>query len=467
MRHTSTIALAAVAAVLATPVAAEAKTKAHHHGKVTKVVKTDGLTAAEQLDLAQQQIAQMQAQLNMLQAKMNAPAPVADTSAALATAKAAEAKADKAIAATEAVKATAVKTDKAVAAVKWAADTSISGRMYINYSNINQQSAGAKTAAAGTGLNIKRMYLGIDHKFDKTFSFNVTTDIANVVGSTSSANFVANSAATPANSTALVGKGFYIKKAYLQAKIDPALVSRVGSADLPWVPYMENQEGHRYLENVLVDRLSFGTSADWGVHVLGNLGKYVDYQVSVVNGGGYRNVQVTNSVDVEGRLSANYNGFFGAIGGYTGKLAQDPQNVAIAPRTAQRFDAAIGYKTAKFTIGGEYFGAKNWKVLSSAPEDSAIGYMLFGSYNFTPKWSAFGKYEWAKPKHTTNAAISDNYFNVGVQWEPVKIVDLSLVYKRDVAENGAIGTSNGTITGIAGGVNGTYDEIGIFGQVRF
>ncbi len=31
----------------------------------------------------------------------------------------------------------------------------------------------------------------------------------------------------------------YIKKAYVQAKLSDALVFRAGSADLPWVPFVE------------------------------------------------------------------------------------------------------------------------------------------------------------------------------------------------------------------------------------
>ena len=32
---------------------------------------------------------------------------------------------------------------------------------------------------------------------------------------------------------------------------------------------MEGVYGYRYVENTLVDRIKFGNSADWGVHVLG------------------------------------------------------------------------------------------------------------------------------------------------------------------------------------------------------
>ena len=40
------------------------------------------------------------------------------------------------------------------------------------------------------GFNIKRFYLGVDHKFNDMFAANVTMDVSNVVGQTSFNNFV-------------------------------------------------------------------------------------------------------------------------------------------------------------------------------------------------------------------------------------------------------------------------------------
>ena len=92
---------------------------------------------------------------------------------------------------------------------KWAASTSISGRIYFNASTISQKSNGIAQAPSGTGFNIKRLYVGIDHKFDDVFSMNVTTDISNVVGRTSNGNFSGNPAGT--SDYNLVGRGFYVK----------------------------------------------------------------------------------------------------------------------------------------------------------------------------------------------------------------------------------------------------------------
>ncbi|KRB82829.1 hypothetical protein ASE00_12480 [Sphingomonas sp. Root710] len=360
--------------------------------------------------------------------------------------------------------------------------TSISGRMYFNISSISAKNGGVKTIGAGSlngaGFNIKRFYLGVDHKFSDVFSGNVTMDVNNVIGQTANSNFqtptattgAAAGATTNVNNVALVGRGFYIKKAYLQAKINPALIIRFGAADLPWIPYVENQYGYRHIENTVADRLSFGTSSDWGVHVLGDLaGGLFSYQISVIDGGGYRNVKLTKSVDVEGRVSVAYKGFYAAGGGYAGKRANDVQGAVLSNgndlHTASRIDGLIGYKNKLFTVGGEYFHAKNWNNVTTVATDKTDGYSVFGSINFAKTWSAFGRYDWVKPSKILNPTVKDQYFNFGIQWEPVKIVDLALVYKHDRARNGAIGTSNGTIG--AATIGGKYSEIGLFGQLRF
>jgi hypothetical protein len=360
----------------------------------------------------------------------------------------------------------------------WSDSTSISGRMYFNFSNIDQKSNGVKSANNGTGLNIKRMYLSVDHTFSPIFSADLTMDASNVVGQTNNSNFTSTGSPAGSNLPGLVGKGFYIKKAYLQAKLNPAFIIRAGSADLPWIPWIENQYGYRHIENTLIDRTSYGTSADWGIHVLGDIaGGLLSYQFSAIDGGGYRNVKVTKSVDFEGRVSMAYKGFFAGVGGYSGKRAADVQNLVLPVgldhvRTSTRLDAAAGYKSTLFTLGGEYFHAKNWNNNTTLAQDKADGYSAFGNVNFAKKWSVFGRYDYVKPNTITNDHLHENYYNVGLQYEPVKIVDVAIVYKHDNVDNGTFSTQNGTIgganpTGSLVGGHGYYNEIGVFGQFRF
>ena len=434
---------------------------------------------SEQLRAAQQQIAQLQAQLNALAAKVDAQAtgPQVQTqlAAVQADTAAASAKADTALVQAK------VATEKAAnpplpAALKALANTGISGRMYFNVSHVTHAVNGIKTGNPdnGGGFAIKRLYLGIDHKFDDVFSANLTMDADSPVATTSGGT---------------AGRGFFIKKAYLQAKIRPELVVRLGATDLPWIPYVESIYGYRHIESVLVDRTRFGTSSDWGAHISGDLaGGVVSYQLSAVDGAGYRDPHFSRTIDFEGRLSAKYKGFNLAVGGYTGKLGKNLVAAAGAPallRTYNRFDALAAYQgkagQMPFTVGVEYLYAKNKAFNSTAPiaqsalEDAAEGYAGFASINPFKQWSVFGKYESLKPSKDLHPGFKEVYFNVGLQWSPAKIVDLALVYKRDQASNCALSTSDlpsGVIgcsasAAIVCAGRGTYDEFGLYGQFRF
>jgi hypothetical protein len=326
----------------------------------------------------------------------------------------------------------------------WAESTSVNGRMYFNLSSIDQQSNGRKVAPSGVGFDIKRFYVGIDHKFSDTYSANVTTDVQ--------------------YSSAISSTHLFIKKAYLQAAYSDALTIRLGAADLPWIPFAEGLYGYRHIEQTVTDRTKYGTSSDWGVHALGKLGPYVSYAVALLDGAGYKAPLRSNTMDVEGRVSAAYKDFTVGVGGYTGKLGRKTEGATNVFHTASRFNAIAAYAHGPLRAGVEYFSAKDWNNVTTAASDKSEGYSVFGSYEFTPKISAFARYDWVKPRKTTVARMKEDYFNLGIQYEPVKIVDLALVYKRDKLENGTLSTGNGTIGGT---VDGTYDEVGLFGQLRW
>ncbi len=323
-------------------------------------------------------------------------------------------------------------------------DTTVSGKSYLDLSYISQESDGSDTDAAGTGLDVKRFYVSIDHQFDDMWSGDVTTDF----------NYVANDGETQV----------YIKKAFLQAKISDALVVRAGSADLPWVPFVENLYGYRYVENVLIDRTKFGTSADWGVHALGNLTPQVQYAVSVVNGGGYKNPTRSKGMDVEGRLSFTpMDGVTLAAGVYSGHLGEETET-ASTEHTATRWNLLAAYVNDAFRLGAQYFYAEDWKQVTTAESDKSEGYSVWGAVNLTPQLAGFARYDYVQPSKDLNSSLKDNYYDVGLSYEPRANIDLALVYKHDQVDNGLLSTSNGTIGGVD---DGKYDEVGVWAQYKF
>jgi hypothetical protein len=331
-----------------------------------------------------------------------------------------------------------------------AESTSISGKMFTDLSNVDLSNNGVDSAANGIGIDVKRFYLGVTHSFGDIWSVNVTSDF----------NYVSNDSETQ----------IYIKKAYLQAKLSDAFMARLGSADLPWVPFVEDLYGYRYVENVMIDRLKFGTSADWGLHAGGKVGAGFSYGMSVINGAGYKNPTRTKSMDVEGRAAFSpMAGLQVAVGLYSGKLGKDVEgSTTPALHTANRFDALVAYSQGPARAGVEYFQAKNWGQVTSATTDKADGFSVWGSYNFTPMWGVFARADSAKTSKTLNSDLKDKYFNIGVASHPRKNVDVSFVYKHDkVSGGGVVATSNGNIGSTAGTGAGKYDEFGIWAQVAF
>jgi hypothetical protein len=433
-------------------VAKKHKAVAHKVAKPAEPQAEAGLTAAEQLQLAQQQLAQLQSQVNDLSAKTAAAPAKADVAAAASAAAAAGAKADKAAAAAASANAAAVKADKAVGLVKWAADTKVTGRAYINASSINQKNAAGATTEKDGGVAIKRLYLGVEHKFDSVFSANAVVD------------FFGGTQTSAAGAAAAV----YVKNAYLEAKLSPAAVVRLGAAGTPWIPYEESIQGYRHVEKTYSDLAGVGgQSADWGVHVGGDLaGGAVSYAVSATDGAGYKNPKLTQTIDLEGRLSTQFNGLNLAIGGFVGRQGADVQGTSTYKNTT-RFTSLIAYKgmigKSAFTIGGEYLTAKNFTtalIVSPTAFNHAEGYSLFASVAPAPKWSVFGRYDFTKNSKDLNPAGHVNYYNAGLQYSPAKIVDLALVYKHYQATAGSV---LGDL--LAGSAN--RDEVGVFTQFRF
>ncbi len=326
-------------------------------------------------------------------------------------------------------------------------DTTVGGKMFIDFTNLNQKDSGQKTDKSGTGLDVKRFYLSVSHQFDDVWSANLTTDF-NYVSSDSQTNL-------------------FVKKAYIQGKFDKMLVFRAGSADLPWIPFVEGYYGYRYVENTLIDRLKYGTSADWGLHLGGDAGVGgVDYAVSVVNGGGYKHPDRSKSVDFEGRVGYEpMPGLIFAVGGYSGKLGKDVQSAPMT-RSANRVDALAAYASKSFRVGVEYFSANDWANVVTPYKDKADGYSVWGSVAVADGIDVFARYDNAKLSKDIDPQAKDKYYNVGVQFQVAKGFVLSAVYKHE-QQDGNVLLANPISIPIGFHPNRKTDEVGVWGQVKF
>ena len=334
------------------------------------------------------------------------------------------------------IEAEAAKSKPAPVVAASPSSTIVGGKMYIDLTTIDAETAnGTKVNPSGVGLDVKRFYFGVTHKFNDMWLANINTD----------AGYASATGAT----------NLFIKTAFVQAKLSDAAIIQAGSANMPWIPFDEDLYGFRYVENTLIDRLHVGNSADWGLHFLGKQG-IVSYNFAAVNGGGYKNPTRSKGMDYEGRVSVEpVKGLTFAAGAYTGKLGKDLEGNP-AKRTATRYNLLGQYQTSQFRVGGEYFWESDWGYTGSAQSDKGDGYAFWGDVKVSGPFSVFARYDNSKMSQKLHPGMEEDYFNAGVQWHAFTGIDLALVYKHDKVKNAA---SASQVT--------KYDEFGVFSQIAF
>jgi outer membrane murein-binding lipoprotein Lpp len=505
-------AMMAVSAVGSADATTTKTTKKHTTTHTTTRTTTTSTGSSE----LRAQVDQLQNQVRTLESRLDSQARAAeqaqaDARAAQAAAQDAQAKAQAASAQIDEIPGRvdgAVKN--AMPKPGWWANTTVGGVLWIDASYIHNtaQGAGSSLKCAPNGpcyttkpygnyyyadsssanVDIKRFYIIINHKINRIWSANLTTDF--------------NYDSGPAGATQL-----YIKKAYIQGSFSNLFNVRLGDADLAWVPYVEGLYGYRWVENTTIDRAKYGTSTDVGVHVYGTaFNKVLGYQVSIIDGSGYKKpaigngVNRTDSLDIDYRLNASFGGFNAGIGGYWGQLGATAGVLGGTPNyytdtcavltggalpstngtassnfntctyhTAERMDALLAYVGPFFRIGGEYMYAKYWKDVTQANQaktNSSETYGVWGSVNFLPKWALFARYDWVKPQRNTAPGFTDNYYNIGISYSPYKQLDVAMVYKHENSYNGVFSSSNGAV-GVAGAYSGRYDEVGLWTAYKF
>jgi hypothetical protein len=371
-----------------------------------------------------------------------------------------------------------------VADAAYAGETTFGGRIFSDITSRNNKdgATGAKSPDSGLGIDVTRFYFTAIYKHDDVWSANFTADICDKIniGGTKSARCEV-----------------FIKKAYVQAHFSDLVSFRLGSADMAWVPYIEEENKYRYFEPVLIDHYGFGTSTDWGLHYYGRAG-IVSYQLSAVNGGTYNESSTfrNKSIDVEGRLAIEpFAGFKAAIGGYTGHRGQEPKTHV--PNTlyqkTERLNAMVAYSTPVFRVGGEWFHADDWNSIAAAPQsapkprqksDEAEGYSAWAAFVINPKLEVFGRYDSidfnkqfaaqsaGAPRPAFNPSLNGpegTYYHIGLQYAINSAYLAAFGWKHADSDFGRSRGPVGTIgsTDLAKAKSGSYDELGVWTQFRW
>ena len=325
--------------------------------------------------------------------------------------------------------------------------TTVGGKMYSDLTYKHLTNNGKEIPNSGIGVDVKRFYLSVGHRYNGIWSVHLTTDITSQTYPNTKRD-----------------THLFVKTAYIQAKFSPLATVRLGSAGMPWIPYDEHLYGFRYVEHTLIDRLGFGHSADWGAHLVGKKGLF-NYALSAVNGGGYHNWTRSKTVDFGGRVGVEpVPGLNLDVGGYVGKLGNNKSGI-ITQHTATRLDLVAAYVQPTYRVGVEYFKAYNWGQVTSATSDRAYGISVWGSVSPMRHITLFGRFDYAKPSQTLHSNLTDYYFNAGAQYQAYKNVVLALAFKHEKQDNGSWHTPN--TPNKPGYININYNEVGLWTQVKF
>lgn len=331
--------------------------------------------------------------------------------------------------------------------------TTVSGLVYFDLADASstqydstKKPGSADVDPSGPGIDVTRFYLGIYHLFDDTWSAKLLPFYT--------------STATPGSTP------WFIKEAYLQGKFNGWATMRLGTAVEPWTSYVEPIYGYRFVEQTFTEREGIANTADVGAHLAGKDDLF-NYDVAVVNGGGYKNPGRTKAVDEEARIGLTpIAGLTFALGVYSGELGQyteaaEAANVGKQKNTATRLDFLAAWKADGLTLGGEYAHAKNFStsLIFSNTTDSEVGYSLFGSYDFTPAYSVFARYDDYRPNDDTNSAVQEKYWNTGFAWRSSANLTWALVYKSDRTED--------NLKRLLDNNRLDSDQFGLWAQVKF
>lgn len=292
-------------------------------------------------------------------------------------------------------------------------DTTFGSTVFADATHLDQRVNGKPGKLGRNSVDLRRLYLSLDHRFSDVWSVHLVTDI----------NWTRNQSPTD----------LWVRNAYLQGAFNRYLTLRLGAADLPWASFANRWNGYRYVDNELVSRLGFASTADWGAHAQGDLSANgrLQYAVAMVTGSGFKRPRLGSRADVETRVSWQpTRNTVVAVGGYDGTRGMDG-GAHVALHTARRFDAMAAYADERWRFGAQFFRATDWNNVRTAQGDRADGWSAWASVQFAPRWSAFARVDQARTSRLIDPSLRDRYANVGVAWAATPKLQLALAAKRE------------------------------------
>lgn len=259
-----------------------------------------------------------------------------------------------------------------------------------------------------TGFEVKRAYLGYQFEMNKEFSTKIVLDIGSP---------------DDVSDYSLLRRFAYFKNAFLQYK-KGKFKAKFGIISLQQFKLQETVWGHRYIEKSVMDEHKMGSSADLGASLDYYLKDYIKFDLTLMNGEGYTNLQTDESFKV---------GLGTTIRPWKGLVLRLYSDAITKGETQMLFVTFVGYQIRdKFNIGLEYDFTNNY----SFQKDHTKKVMsTYASWDFNEKFQVFARYDFVSSNTLESEDVpwdlgdDGSAVIAGIQYQPISKVKISLNYQ--------------------------------------
>jgi hypothetical protein len=284
----------------------------------------------------------------------------------------------------------------------------ISGAFFVDYyyNALRDDNFGAlsNTALGGeegvNGLQIRRINLSYDHRFNSSLTTRLRLE-------SDEANFTSNLDGDKAGKFSL-----FVKDAYLDWSYTEGHKLIVGIQPTPAFNASESTWGNRYIEKTIMDLRKIVPSRDLALSLKGKIDASGVFKYWLMYGNNSAGSPEEDKfkryfMHLEVLPLANFN--FTLYGDYQSREVMDNMFVAGETLSNNIMTSAFyaGYKLKdKFSAGMEvYFRTvqNGYQLADTYTDSKGFGLSVFGTYHFTQKINAFGRFDNFEPNAHDNA----------------------------------------------------------------
>jgi hypothetical protein len=275
--------------------------------------------------------------------------------------------------------------------------------IYTDFASMTTGSTSTTSSKTNNAFELSRAYFGYAYNFSPNFSGKVLFDIANS-GSASPSAFDA-----------------FIKNAFVEYN-DKTFTVDLGMIGGTMFNLQESTWGKRYLYKSFQDQYGFGNSADLGITAKVKFAPEVSFDLSLLNGEGYKKIQSDSTLKVAAGLT------FTPVKEFKARVYYDyykKPNETGYSKDQNSFNVFAAYTGKDVTLAAEY-NLQNGNGFKTDHNWSGIS--VYGIWNASKYINVFARFDDLTSKKISGtewSASSGATYMAGVEFIPVKGVQIA------------------------------------------